>query len=139
MPLRCKNLVIHGRNHTTVIQKLGYISKRAMASVLSTVLSRLNAFLDTELEQTICFDSAMDAESFASRKSAIQNRYWTGPEQGQDEKQESQKQSRPSQKGRSAQRHTGDTKQEVQLNPPLVTSFGFEKKQDTPPTTPDRR
>ena len=46
-------------------------SEQAMASVLSTVLSRLNAFLDTELEQTICFDSAMDAESFASRKSAI--------------------------------------------------------------------
>ena len=46
-------------------------SEQAMASVLSTVLSRLNAFLDTELEQTICFDSTMDAESFASRKSAI--------------------------------------------------------------------
>ena len=42
-----------------------------MASVLSTVLSRLNAFLDTELEQTICFDSPLDAESFASKKSAI--------------------------------------------------------------------
>ena len=46
-------------------------SEQAMASVLSTVLSRLNAFLDTELEQTICFDSPLDAESFASRKSAI--------------------------------------------------------------------
>ncbi len=46
-------------------------SEQAMASVLSTVLSRLNAFLDTELEQTICFDSPIDAESFASRKSAI--------------------------------------------------------------------
>lgn len=42
-----------------------------MASVLSTALSRLNAFLDTELEQTICFNSAMDAEGFASRKSVI--------------------------------------------------------------------
>ena len=42
-----------------------------MASVLSTVLSRLNAFLDTELEQTICFDSPIDAESFAGKKSAI--------------------------------------------------------------------
>ena len=28
-------------------------SEQAMASVLSTVLSRLNAFLDTDLEQTI--------------------------------------------------------------------------------------
>lgn len=46
-------------------------SEQSMASVLSTVLSRLNAFLDTELEQTICFDSPIDAESFASKKSAI--------------------------------------------------------------------
>ena len=46
-------------------------SEQAMASVLSTVLSRLNVFLDTELEQTICFDSPLDAESFASKKSAI--------------------------------------------------------------------
>ena len=44
---------------------------QAMASVMSTVLSRLNAFLDSELEQVLCFDSAIDAESFASRKSAI--------------------------------------------------------------------
>ena len=42
-----------------------------MMSVMSTVLSRLNAFLDSELEQVLCFDSAIDAESFASRKSAI--------------------------------------------------------------------
>ena len=42
-----------------------------MASVMSTVLSRLNAFLDTELEQVICFDSAIDAETFASEKCAI--------------------------------------------------------------------
>ena len=44
---------------------------QAMASVMSTVLSRLNAFLDSELEQVLCFDSAMDAETFASQKSAI--------------------------------------------------------------------
>ena len=44
---------------------------QAMASILSTVLSRLNAFLDSELEQVLCFDSALDAERFASRKSAI--------------------------------------------------------------------
>ena len=42
-----------------------------MASVMSTVLSRLNAFLDSELEQILCFDSAIDAEKFASEKSAI--------------------------------------------------------------------
>ena len=46
-------------------------SEQAMASVMSTVLSRLNAFLDSELEQVLCFDSSMDAESFASKKSAI--------------------------------------------------------------------
>ena len=46
-------------------------SEQAMASVMSTVLSRLNAFLDSELEQVLCFDSTIDAESFASRKSAI--------------------------------------------------------------------
>jgi len=46
-------------------------SDQAMASVMSTVLSRLNAFLDSELEQVICFDSAIDAETFASEKCAI--------------------------------------------------------------------
>ena len=44
---------------------------QAMASVMSTVLSRLNAFLDSELEQVLCFDSAIDAETFAAEKSAI--------------------------------------------------------------------
>ena len=42
-----------------------------MASVMSTALSQLNAFLDTELEQVLCFDSAIDAERFAAQKSAI--------------------------------------------------------------------
>lgn len=46
-------------------------SDQAMASVMSTVLSRLNAFLDSELEQVLCFDSSMNAERFASEKSAI--------------------------------------------------------------------
>lgn len=44
---------------------------QAMASVMSTVLSRLNAFLDSELEHVLCVDSAIDAEQFASEKSAI--------------------------------------------------------------------
>ena len=44
---------------------------QAMASVMSTVLSRLNAFLDSELEQVLCFDSAIDAETFAAERSAI--------------------------------------------------------------------
>ena len=46
-------------------------AEQSMASVMSTVLSRLNAFLDSELEQVLCFDSALDAGTFASRKSAI--------------------------------------------------------------------
>lgn len=46
-------------------------SDQGMASVMSTVLSRLNAFLDSELEQVLCFDSAIDAEHFAAEKSAI--------------------------------------------------------------------
>ncbi|MBD5101808.1 MAG: type IV secretory system conjugative DNA transfer family protein [Subdoligranulum sp.] len=46
-------------------------SEQAMASVMSTVLSRLNAFLDSELEQILCFDSTLDAEKFAAEKSAI--------------------------------------------------------------------
>ena len=44
---------------------------QAMTSVMSTVLSRLNTFLDSELEQVLCFDSAIDAESFAAKRSAI--------------------------------------------------------------------
>ena len=46
-------------------------SEQAMASVMSTVLSRLNAFLDSEMEQILCMDSAIDAETFASEKCAI--------------------------------------------------------------------
>ncbi len=46
-------------------------SDQAMASVMSTVLSRLNAFLDSEMEQILCFDTAIDAEKFCNTKSAI--------------------------------------------------------------------
>ena len=44
---------------------------QSMASVMSTVLSKLNAFLDSELEQVICRDNPIDAERFASSKCAI--------------------------------------------------------------------
>lgn len=44
---------------------------QAMASVMSTALSRLNSFLDTEMEQVLCFDTAVDAERFCQEKSAI--------------------------------------------------------------------
>lgn len=42
-----------------------------MASILSTVLSRLNAFLDTEMDQILRFHTAIDAETFATKKSAV--------------------------------------------------------------------
>ena len=44
---------------------------QSLSSVMSTVLSRLNAFLDSELEQVICFDGGIDAELFARERSAI--------------------------------------------------------------------
>lgn len=46
-------------------------SDQAMASIMSTAMSRLNAFLDSELEQILCFDTAIDAEKLCSSKCAI--------------------------------------------------------------------
>ena len=46
-------------------------SDQAMNSIMSTVLSRLNAFLDTELEQVLCFDGGIDAEQFVREKCTI--------------------------------------------------------------------
>jgi type IV secretion system protein VirD4 len=46
-------------------------AEQAMQSVISTVLSRLNTFLDSEMEQILCFDTAIDAERFCTEKSAI--------------------------------------------------------------------
>lgn len=46
-------------------------SEQSMASVMSTALSRLNAFLDSELEQILCFDTEVDAEKFCAEKSAV--------------------------------------------------------------------
>ena len=45
--------------------------EQAMASVMSTVMSRLNAFLDSEMEQVLCFDTDIDAEKFCNEKSAL--------------------------------------------------------------------
>ena len=44
---------------------------QSMMSVMSTALSRLNSFLDSEMEQFLCFGTAIDAEKFCSEKSAI--------------------------------------------------------------------
>lgn len=46
-------------------------AEQSMQSVLSTALSRLNAFLDSELEQILCFDTNIDAESFCKKKTAL--------------------------------------------------------------------
>lgn len=46
-------------------------AEQAMMSVLSTILSRLNSFLDSEMEQILCFDTAIDAEKFCKAKSAL--------------------------------------------------------------------
>lgn len=45
--------------------------QQQMLSVVSTALSRLNSFLDTEMEQILCFDTAINAEKFCAEKSAI--------------------------------------------------------------------
>lgn len=46
-------------------------AEQSMASVMSTALSRLNAFLDSELETILCNDTEIDAERFCNEKSAI--------------------------------------------------------------------
>ena len=46
-------------------------SEQSMNSVMSTALSRLNTFLDSELEQILCFDTELDAERFCKEKSAF--------------------------------------------------------------------
>lgn len=45
--------------------------EQAMMSVLSTVLSKLNAFIDSEIEQILCFETTVDIERFCAEKSAI--------------------------------------------------------------------
>ena len=46
-------------------------SEQAMASVMSTALARLNSFLDSEMEQILCFGTAVDAETFCNEKFAL--------------------------------------------------------------------
>ena len=46
-------------------------AEQSMASVMSTALSRLNAFLDSELETILCNDTEIDAERFCNEKSAL--------------------------------------------------------------------
>lgn len=46
-------------------------AEQSMSSVMSTALSRLLAFLDSEMEQVLCHDTAIDAEQFCNEKCAI--------------------------------------------------------------------
>lgn len=46
-------------------------SEQSMASVMSTAMSRLNTFLNAELEQILCFDTELDAKRFCTEKSAL--------------------------------------------------------------------
>jgi len=48
-----------------------YSADQAMMSVMSTALSRLNSFIDSEMEQLLCFGTTLDAETFCSEKSAV--------------------------------------------------------------------
>jgi type IV secretion system protein VirD4 len=42
-----------------------------LLNVFSTALSRLNGFIDSELEQILCFDSCINTESFCRGKTAL--------------------------------------------------------------------
>lgn len=44
---------------------------QTVGSILSTALSRLTDFLDSEMEQLLCFDSALDAEELCRRQTAV--------------------------------------------------------------------
>ena len=44
---------------------------QTVGSILSTALSRLTDFLDSEMEQLLCFDSSLDAEEFCHHQTAV--------------------------------------------------------------------
>jgi type IV secretion system protein VirD4 len=46
-------------------------AESSMHSVMSTAMSRLLSFIDSELEQILCFDSYVDAEQFCNDKVAV--------------------------------------------------------------------
>lgn len=46
-------------------------AESSMHSVMSTAISRLLSFIDSELEQILCFDSDVDAEQFCSGSTAV--------------------------------------------------------------------
>jgi len=46
-------------------------AESSMHSVMSTAMSRLLSFIDSELEQILCFESGVDAEQFCNGKTAV--------------------------------------------------------------------
>ncbi|MBW7573147.1 type IV secretory system conjugative DNA transfer family protein [Caproiciproducens faecalis] len=46
-------------------------AEASMHSVMSTAMSRLLSFIDSELEQILCFDSDVDAEQFCNGNTAV--------------------------------------------------------------------
>lgn len=46
-------------------------SQQSMSSVMSTAMSRMLSFIDSELEQIICFDTQVDAEEFCNNKTSV--------------------------------------------------------------------
>jgi len=46
-------------------------AESSMHSVMSTAMSRLLSFIDSELEQILCFESDVDAEQFCNGKTAV--------------------------------------------------------------------
>jgi type IV secretion system protein VirD4 len=44
---------------------------QALSSIISTAMSRLNAFLDSEMEQILCFETSIDVEKFCAEKTAV--------------------------------------------------------------------
>lgn len=48
-----------------------HTATQSMMSVMSTALATLNSFIDSEMEQILCFDNELDTEKFCKEKSAI--------------------------------------------------------------------
>ena len=65
------NLPDHHKGRLVGRPQPQHLRNRAWHPSCHTVLSRLNSFIDSEQEQVLCFDSPIDAEHFATEKSAI--------------------------------------------------------------------
>ena len=62
------------RSDSRIDQKAHWFAGTALNcadQAMASVLSRLNTILDNEMEQLLCFDTAIDAEKFCNTKSVI--------------------------------------------------------------------